>query len=248
MKLEGRLAIVTGAGSGIGRAIACLFAAEGARVVIAELDDTTGRQTADSIRDQGGEALSFVTDVADVDSVAKLFAALDQRDWPVDVLVNNAGITESELAPTAEVDDETWNRIMRVHLGGTFYCTREAIRRMATRKQGTIINLGSVAGLAGLPGASAYSAAKGGIISFTKAVSQEVGRQGIRVNCIAPGWIETPVLDHLPKKWRARMSKTTPLRRIGQPEEVASVAVFLASSDASFVTGQVISPNGGLHC
>ncbi len=246
--LQNRTAVVTGAGSGIGAAIARLFAAEGARVVVAELDEARANQTARDIEADGGKALALPVDVGNASAVAELFAELDRRDMPADILVNNAGNTESELTPTAEVSDQVWDSILRVHLDGTFYCTREALRRMTPRKQGIVINLGSVAGLSGLPGASSYSAAKGGIIAFTKAVSQEVAPLGIRVNCIAPGWIDTPILNNLPDEWRPRMVKTTPLGRLGRPEEIATVALFLASDASSFVTGQVISPNGGLYC
>lgn len=143
--------------------------------------------------------------------------------------------------------DRQWDVIIAVHLSGTFYCTREAIKRMKTRKQGAIINLGSAAGLGGLPGAASYTAAKGGVIALTKGVSKEVAPLGIRVNCIAPGWIETPILDSLPAAMRPAMPQMTPLGRIGQPEEIAAVALFLASDDSSFIVGQTISPNGGMY-
>jgi len=244
MKLSGQTAVVTGGGSGIGAAIARHFAQEGARVVVAEIDGTRAKDIANSINADGGEALDHAVDVGEAAAVAELFQVLDDRDWSVDILVNNAGNTsESDLSPTADVTDERWDAVLRVHLSGTFYCTRQALRRMVPRRRGTIINLGSVAGLHGMPGATAYTAAKGGIIAMTKALSQEVAPRGIRVNCIAPGWIDTPMLPRL----RPRMVKRTPMGRVGQPNEVASVAVFLASTESSFVTGQVISPNGGLY-
>jgi 3-oxoacyl-[acyl-carrier protein] reductase len=179
--------------------------------------------------------------------VAALFQAVDDRGWPVDVLVNNAGNSGDGLTPTHEMTDRQWDTIIAVHLSGTFYCMREALRRMLHRKSGAIINLGSVAGLIGLPGAASYTAAKGGIISLTKGVAKEVAPYGIRVNCIAPGWIETPILDSLPQEMRPMMTQMTPLGRIGQPQEIAAAALFLASDDASFVIGQALSPNGGMH-
>jgi NAD(P)-dependent dehydrogenase (short-subunit alcohol dehydrogenase family) len=137
--------------------------------------------------------------------------------------------------------------MLDVHLNGTFYCTREALNRMIQRGTGVIISIGSVAGLRGFPGAANYTAAKAAIIAFTKAVAQEVAPAGIRVNCIAPGWIDTPILNNLPEEMRSQMTQMTPLGRIGSPDEVASVALFLASDDSSYVTGQTISPNGGLQ-
>jgi NAD(P)-dependent dehydrogenase (short-subunit alcohol dehydrogenase family) len=195
----------------------------------------------------GGEAIAVTTDVGDVDSVRRLFKAIDDKGWPIDVLVNNAGNAEPELKPLFEVSDERWHSQLRVHLSGTFYCIREAMPRMVPRQRGAIINFGSVAGLSGLPGGSAYAAAKGGVIALTKSFSQEAAPLGIRVNCIAPGWIETPMLALLPEKWRPGMIKHTPLGRVGRPDEVAGVALFLASDLSSFVTGQIISPNGGMY-
>lgn len=251
MKLKDKTAVITGAGSGIGRATALRFAAEGARVVVAELNEASGAETARLINeqygDQGGEVFTVVTDVSKSDAVAALFRAIDERGWPVDVLVNNAGNAGESLTPVHEMTDAQWDGIVNVHLSGTFYCTREALRRMLPRGRGAIVNLGSVAGLRGLPGGASYTAAKGAIIAFTKGVAQEVAQAGIRVNCIAPGWIETPILDNLPPQWRAGMVQMTPLGRIGQPEEVAAVALFLASDEASFVVGQVVSPNGGMY-
>ena len=247
MKLIDRTAVVTGAGSGIGRAIAQRFAAEGARVVVAELHASAGESTVETIRSAGGKALAVATDVTDRSAVAKLFEAVDAADWQIDYLINNAGNAEEGLQPIHEVSDERWHGILRVHLDGTFYCLREALRRMIPRRQGSIINLGSVAGLRGLGGTAAYSAAKGGILSLTKAVAEECAPHGIRVNCIAPGWIETPMLDSLPARWRPGMVRHTPVGRLGKPEEIAALALFLASDESSFITGQIISPNGGMY-
>jgi 3-oxoacyl-[acyl-carrier protein] reductase len=245
MKLTDKVAVITGGGSGLGRAIALRFADEGARVVIAELNEAKGEETIKMVQAKGVEAFAVQTDVSLSSDVASLFKALDDRGWPVDICVNNAG-NAGQLTPVFEMTDEQWDAVVNVHLSGTFYCTREAIKRMLGRG-GSIINLGSVAGLRGLPGGSSYTAAKGGIIAFTKGVSQEVASLGIRVNCIAPGWVETPILEILPDAFRPMMVQMTPLGRIGQPEEIASVALFLASDESSYVIGQTISPNGGMY-
>jgi len=247
VKLKNRVAVITGAGSGIGRAIALRFAAEGARVAIAELNQQTGGETARMITAQGGEAFAVVTDVSDAAAVAKMFKAVDDRGWEVDVLINNAGNAGPHLTPVHEISDTQWDWIVGVHLNGTFYCTREAMKRMMVRKSGAVINIASVAGLQGMEGAADYAAAKGGIIAFTKAVAREAAPFGIRVNCIAPGFVETPILNNLPPNIREAGARMTPLGRIGQPDEIASVALFLASDEASFVAGQVVSPNGGLY-
>jgi NAD(P)-dependent dehydrogenase (short-subunit alcohol dehydrogenase family) len=246
MKLKDKVAIVTGAGSGLGRAIALRFAAEGARLVIAELNETTAAETTRLVQAKGVESFSVITDVSRPGSVANLFKAVDERGWGVDIMVNNAG-NAGQLTPVHEMTDEEWDAIIDVHLNGTFYCTREAIKRMLPRGSGVVINLGSVAALRGLPGGASYTAAKGGIVAFTKGVAQEVAAYGIRVNCIAPGWVETPILENLPDQMRPLMVQMTPLGRIGQPEEIAAVALFLASDESSFVIGQTISPNGGLY-
>ncbi len=246
MKLKDKVAVITGGGSGLGRAIALRFAEEGARIVIAELNEVNGEETVRLVQAKGVEAFDVPTDVSKSVEVASLFKALDDRGWPVDILVNNAG-NAGELAPIHETSDENWDSIIQVHLNGTFYCTREAIGRMLPRGAGVVINMGSVAGLRGLPGAASYTAAKGAIISLTKGVAQEYAAHGIRVNCIAPGWVETPILEHLPDSMRPMMVGMTPLGRIGRPDEIAGVALFLACDDSSFMIGQTLSPNGGLH-
>ena len=244
MKLANKTALITGAGSGIGRAIALRFAAEGARIVVAELNEANGQETARLIQAQGGEALAMPTDVSNSASVTQIFQAVDASGWGVDILVNNAG-QGGTLTPLHQLTDEAWQAMLATHLNGTFYCSREAINRMLPKQSGAIINIASVAGLAGMPMGVSYSAAKAGIIGFTKAAGKEVARFGIRVNAIAPGWVETPILDHLPDTLRDAMTGMVPLGRIGQPEEIAALALFLASEESSYVIGQVISPNGG---
>jgi NAD(P)-dependent dehydrogenase (short-subunit alcohol dehydrogenase family) len=247
MKLKDKVAVITGAGSGLGRAMALRFAEEGARVVIAELNEAKGEETLREVQAKGVEAFAVATDVSRPEAVARLFQEIDGRGWPVDVLINNAG-NAGQLTPVHEMTDEQWHAVVNVHLSGTFYCTREAVKRMlAQGRGGSVINISSVAALRGLPGGSSYTAAKGGILAFTKGVAQEYAAHGIRVNGIAPGWVETPILENIPDAMRPMMVAGTPLGRIGKPEEIAAVALFLASDESSFIIGQTISPNGGLH-
>jgi NAD(P)-dependent dehydrogenase (short-subunit alcohol dehydrogenase family) len=268
-KLAGRVAVVTGAASGIGRAIARRFAAEGARIAIADVAREGAERVAAEIREAGGGALAVPTDVADSAQVDALFARV-VREWQtVDVLSNNAGIGElspalrtrleeasmamfgggprRSLGVTSRMDDAEWRRMLEIHLFGTFYCTRAVLRIMEERGSGAIVNMASVAALAGIPGSAHYGAAKAGIIGFTKSVALEVGSGGIRVNAIAPGWIQTPMTADAPPMLQQLILMRTPLGRVGTPEDIASVALFLASDEASFVTGQVVSPNGGLY-
>jgi len=267
-KLAGRVAVVTGGGSGIGRAIARRFAAEGARVAIADLSREGTERVAAEIAASGGAAIGVPTDVADSAQVDALFARV-AREWQtVDVLSNNAGIGELSpplrarleqaaleimggarvsLGVTSRLSDAEWRRMLDVHLFGTFACTRAALRIMEEQGRGVIVNMASVAGLAGIPGSAHYGAAKAGIIGFTKSVALEVGGANIRVNAIAPGLIDTPMTAGIPPMLRQMVLMRTPLGRSGAPEDIATVALFLASDDASFVTGQVVSPNGGLY-
>jgi NAD(P)-dependent dehydrogenase (short-subunit alcohol dehydrogenase family) len=245
-KLEGKVAVVTGAGSGIGRAIALRMAAKGARVVVAELNKESGEETAELARKSGPGALAIPTDVSRSSSVSALFERLDALRWTPEIMVNNAG-NAAPSTPTHEVTDEAWDAIVDVHLNGTFYGTREALRRMLPRESGVIINFGSVVGHRGLPDAAAYTACKGAIAAFTKGVAREVAKARIRVNCIAPGWIETPILENLAADARERLIRSIPQGRLGTPEEIAAVALFLAADESSYLTGQVISPNGGWY-
>jgi len=273
VKLEGRVALITGAGSGIGRAVARLFAHEGARVVANDLHAMTAKETVESLGAQAGAARAIQADVADSGQVKAMFAEIEREMGTLDVLVNNAGIAGTSAAErerllqrsdarimemvsgqgvtthwdiTQDMTDEAWLRMIGVHLNGTFFCTREALRLMSRQNRGAIVNMSSVAGLMGLENVPHYSAAKAGILGFTRAVAREVGSRNIRVNAICPGFIDTPMTQQISPLMRQAVTMRTPLGRWAEPEEVAKTALFLASDDSSFFTGQWLSPNGGL--
>jgi len=267
VKLEGKRALVTGGGSGIGRAISLLFASEGARVAVNDLNAETAQKT---VADMGG-GVAVPADVGDPGAVRAMFADVVTSFGGLDILVNNAGIGETSGTDTSEMErifttrmseamspegvtthmdvtremaDADWDMMLRVHLYGTFHCTREALKLMDGG--GAIVNMSSVVGLQGTPGIPHYAAAKAGILGFTRSVAQEVGSRGVRVNAICPGYIDTPMTQVIPEILRQLVKAQTPLGRLGSPEDVARVALFLASDDAAFITGQWISPNGGL--
>ncbi len=273
MKLEGRVALITGAGSGIGRAIALLFAEEGARVIVNDINLETAEQTIAEMGASKARGHAIRADVSDSAQVRAMFTEVAKGYDTLDILVNNAGIAEtggsrqeevnrrgearvSEIMMggkiqthwdmTQELSDEDWHRMIAVHLNGTFFCTREALKLMSRKNRGVIINMSSVAGLHGIPVASHYGAAKGGILGFTRSVAQEAGSRNIRVNAICPGWIETPMTESFSPLLKASQTARIELGRWGQPHEVAATALFLASDDSSYFTGQWLSPNGGL--
>ncbi len=272
MKLKDRIALVTGGGSGLGRAISLLFAEEGAHVIVNELRLETAEQTVASMKSPaGGRAIQ--ADVSDSAQVKTMFATIEREVGGLDILVNNAGIAfgpgddraevnrksealimellsgqggQTHLDVTQNLSDESWRRMLAVHVDGTFYCTREALRLMSRKNRGAIVNLSSVAALTGLEVVPHYSAAKGAILAFTRAVARDVASRGIRVNAICPGYIDTPMTERMSPLIRTAVIARTPLRRTGEPHEVAATALFLVSDDSSFFTGQWLSPNGGL--
>jgi 3-oxoacyl-[acyl-carrier protein] reductase len=272
MKLADRVALVTGGGSGIGRAIAVLFAEEGAHVIVNDARRESAEQTVAELKGSaGGRAIE--ADVADSAQVRAMFATIERELGALDVLVNNAGIAagpgddraavsrkaearimevvsgqgaQTHLDITQQLSDESWRRMLAVHLDGTFFCTREALRLMSRRNRGAIVNMSSVAALTGLEAAPHYTAAKGGILALTRAVARDVASRGIRVNAICPGYIDTPMTAPMSPLIRAAAIARTPLGRTGGPSEIAATALFLACDDSSFMTGQWLSPNGGL--
>ena len=266
-RFEGRVVVVTGGGSGLGEAMSRAFAAEGGRVAVADIREEGAQKVADAA---GGDARGYACDVSDPVAVRALFEAVASDLGEVEVLVNNAGIARrnqeaqekmlqqlqsaltggerESLGATKTLSDEDWDRMIRVHLYGTFYCTREALKVMEGNRRGTIVNISSVAALQGLPGAADYSAAKAGIIGITRAVAAEVSGSGIRVNAIAPGWIRTPMVqEEIDPRLLPILLAQVPLGGMGEPEHIAALALHLCSDEASYTTGQVISPNGGLH-
>ncbi len=253
MKLEGRVAWVTGGGSGLGRAICERFAAEGAVVAVNDVRADTAEETVKSL--PGSGHLAVPGDISDSAAVAQMGAAIASATGRLDVLVNNAGVdstpgdamdrlyTTGSLTP--HMSDAGWTRMLEIHLNGAFFCAREAVKRMLEQRSGVILNMSSIAGLGGL-GPVHYATAKAGLLGFTRALAREVGSRGIRVNAICPGAIDTPMASKVPEPMMKMMIAGTPLGRMGTPQEIAGVALFLASDDGAFLTGQWISPNGGL--
>lgn len=241
--LDGKAALVTGAGSGIGQAIAKDLAAAGVHVAVNDLSREGCERAASLITSQGGTAISVPGDVSDRAAVKKFVASAVEGLGKLDIVVNNAGI--GHYVPFAELKEQDWDRMIAVHLKGTFNVIQEALPHLKSSTGGRIINMASVAGMTGTPTHCHYSAAKGGIIGLTKALAKEFAADGITVNALAPGLVDTPFADLVSQKLIDVYLERTPLKRMGTPEEVAWVSLFLASARSSFITGQVISPNGG---
>jgi 3-oxoacyl-[acyl-carrier protein] reductase len=259
--LAGKVGLVTGGGSGIGAAVCRAFAAEGATVAVLDVDEEAAARVAASL--EPGRGLAVVADVSDSTAVDAAVDRVVAELGRLDVLVNNAGIVGRDemlrivprieagqpLDATVALSDDEWRRMLATHLDGTFYCTRAAVRAMtagaAGRRGGAIVNVASICGLAGCAGAPHYSAAKAGILGFTRSVAKEVVAHGIRVNAVAPGYVDTPMIDWFTPALRLGVEMQTPAGRLGTPEEIAAAIVFLASDEASFVVGQTVSPNGG---
>ncbi|MGH0028298.1 MAG: SDR family NAD(P)-dependent oxidoreductase [Myxococcota bacterium] len=255
MKLAERIAFVTGGGSGLGRAIAEAFAAEGAAVAVFDLRGDAAQQTIEAL--PGSGHLALAGDVSDAAAVAAAFDRVDQTHGRLDVLVNNAGVDrlpddghEQMMTTgysTEHMSDEAFVRMQAIHLHGAFFCTREAVRRMVPAgRGGSILNMSSIAGLGGF-GAVHYCTAKAGLLGLTRSLARELGRAKIRVNAICPGAIDTPMTQGMSEGILKGLTAATPLQRMGTAQEIAALALFLASDDGSFITGQAVSPNGGIH-
>lgn len=242
-RLAHHKAIVTGAGSGIGRAIALQLGAEGARVTVNDLHLSTAEATANTIRDAGGSALAVAGDVSRAEDVEKTFDTCEAEWGACTLAVNNAGIVQQ--VRLVDMSAEDWDRMIAIHLRGTFLVCRRAIGPMLAAKAGVIVNIASQLGQIGGVELTHYSAAKAGIIGLTKALAREVSAEGVRVNAVAPGPINTELVKSLSDDWRAAKSAELPLGRFGEPEDVAATVAFLASDEAKIYVGQTLGPNSG---
>ena len=243
--LEGKVAIVTGASRGIGRAIALELARRGAQVVVNyNRSAEAAAEVVAAIEAAGGQAAAVQADVSDFEQAGRLIQAGLEAFGQIDILVNNAGTTRDQLLMLMKEQD--WDDVLRINLKSIFNCCKAVARPMVRRRQGRIINITSVSGIAGQGGQTNYSASKAGIIGFTKSLAKELGPRSITVNCVAPGFVPTDLTADLPEDLLQKAIEVTPLRRMGQPEEIAYAVAFLASDEASFITGETLTVDGGL--
>lgn len=243
MRLENKVAIITGAGSGIGKETALLFAKEGANVVVADVNEKAGEETAAEIK-KNGEGFFVRLDVTDREQSKQMVKTTLEKYGRIDVLVNNAGIVQDALV--TKMTEEQWDRVININLKGPFNCIQAVVEAMINQGSGVIINTSSIVGLNGNVGQVNYAATKAGLIGMTKTLAKELGKKGIRANAVAPGFIMTPMTSNVPEKILEMMREKTPLRRLGEPKDVAYAYLYLASDEARFVTGAVLCVDGGL--
>ena len=244
MTLQDKIAVVTGAASGIGRATARALAAAGAQVVVADIDPANGEAVAAALRQAGQRALFLPVDLTDAASIAGFASEVASQLGAVDILVNGAGW--GRTAPFVEGSAEFWSTLIALNLVGPMTLAKALLPAMMERGSGRIVNIASDAGRVGSLGETVYSAAKGGLIAFTKSLAREMARYRINVNCVCPGPTDTPLMAAVPDKVKEALTKAIPFRRLGKPEEVADAVAFLASDRAAYITGQVLSVSGGL--
>lgn len=246
MRFKGEGALVTGAGSGIGREVALAFGAEGAHVAVADIDQKGAERTAEEVRNRGGSAHAFALDVTEPESVTTLVSSAASRLGRLDILVNSAGIRE--IRPVLELELEEWNRVMGVNVTGTFLCSQAFARHLvAAGRRGAIVNLASTLGVVAAPNRAAYTASKHAVVGLTKEMAMELGDKGIRVNAVGPGVVRTPLTERYfqDAEQAQRIRDTHVLGRWAEPHEIAKAILFLASEDASFITGTTLIIDGG---
>ncbi len=244
MSLAGRVAIVTGAAQGIGRAIAERLAADGADIVVADLDPGRSQETVDAVSKHGRRAMNVKVNVADFNDVKTMVERVMEEWRKVDILVNNAGITRDGLLLRMKEDD--WNLVLQVNLNGTFHCTKAVLPAMTRARYGRIVNIASIVGAMGNIGQANYAASKAAVIGFTKTVAREYASRAITVNAVAPGFIDTAMTQELPPEVKETLLKQIPLGRLGLPADIAAGVRFLVSDEASYITGHVLHVNGGM--
>jgi len=240
-----RVAFVTGSSRGIGRAIALTLSREGFFIVVASPEVENNERVAGEIRAGGGQAMTLNLDISSLDSIKEGFGQTLKDKGRIDILVNNAGITRDGLAVRMKPAD--WDLVLNINLHGAFHAVQQVLPGMMRNRWGRIINIASVVGQAGSPGQANYAASKAGLIGLTKALAQEVASRGITVNAVAPGYIATDMTKVLPEEVKAKILAAVPLGRMGQPDDIAAAVKFLASEDASYITGQVLAVNGGMY-
>jgi len=244
-ELAGKVALVTGASRGLGRAIAIKLASLGAKVAVNYLShDIEAREVAQIIENCGGEVMLLKADVTSADDVKNMIRQITEKWDGIDILVNNAGITRDSLLP--RMSDEIWDEVINTNLKGAYLCTKWALRSMMTRPWGRIINIASLAGIIGNQGQTNYSASKGGLIAFTKAVAREVGSRNITANVVAPGFFVTDMTEKLPQEMKESILNRIPLKRFGTPEDLAELVAFLSSERSGYITAEVICIDGGV--
>lgn len=244
MKLQNKVAIITGAGSGIGKSTALIFAKEGAKVVVANRREDKGQNTVDEIKKQGGEAMFIKTDVSNWDDVSNMVERVVQSYGEIDILVNNAGVLR--MGPLTEVNEDDWNYVLNINLKGVFYTMKKIIPLMIKQGKGKIINIASIAGLVGFEQIGPYCASKGGVIALTREAALEYAKNKININCIAPGVIRTEMTGMLEdEQTNSYYRLQTPYPRLGEGEDIGYAALYLASDESDFMTGQVMVVDGG---
>lgn len=244
MRLKDKVAIITGGGNGIGKETVLTFSKEGATVIIADYNEQAGNETLEQLKSNGGKGMFIKVDVSDYDSVKKMVEEVIEQFKRIDILINNAGITQDALLK--KMTPEAWQKVVDINLTGVFNCTQVVIDKMLEQGQGKIINTSSVSGVYGNVGQTNYAAAKAGVVGMTKSWAKELGPKGINVNAVAPGFIETSLIQTIPEHIIERIKQQIPLKRLGKPQDIARAYLYLASEDGDYINGTVLHVDGGI--